>query len=64
VVVLRLQLMPVVGEVVKVNATLLANPFVGLTVIVELSGEPTFPVRLVGFALMVKSSITNVALAE
>ena len=60
----RLQLMPVVGEVVKVRATVSENPLAGLTFIVELSGEPTFPVRLVGFAPMVKSSITNVALAE
>ena len=59
-----MQPMPVVGDVVKAKATLPANPFAGLTVIVELSGEPTFPVRLVGFALMVKSSITNVAVAE
>ena len=41
-----------------------ANPLTGLTVIVEVSAEPTFPVTLVGFAEMVKSSTTNVALVE
>jgi hypothetical protein len=59
VVVLRLQLIPLVGEAVAVRVTVPENPLAGLTVIVELSCEPTFPVRLVGFALTVKSSIAN-----
>jgi hypothetical protein len=61
---LRLQLMLVVGDVVKVRVTVPANPLDGLTVIVEVSVEPTFPVWLVGFEEIVKSSITNVALVE
>jgi hypothetical protein len=60
----RPQLIPVVGDVVKVKLTVPTKPLAGLTVIVEFSFEPIFPVRLVGFAPMVKSSITNVALAE
>src|SRR5690349_460988 len=56
--------MPVVGDVVEDRATVSEKPLAGLTFIVELSGEPTFPVRFVGFATMVKSSITNVALVE
>lgn len=64
VVVVRLQRMPIVGEVELVRLTMLVNPLAGLTVIVEVSAEPTFPVTLVGFAEMVKSWITNVALAE
>jgi len=53
-----------VGDVELVRATVAANPFAGLTVIAEFTVDPTFPVRLVGLALMVKSSITNVALDE
>jgi len=64
VVVVRLQRMPIVGAVELVRFTMPENPLAGLTVIVEVSAEPTFPVTLVGFAEMVKSSITNVALAE
>lgn len=58
----RPQLIPVVGDVVVDRFTVPLNPLVGVTVIVELSVEPTFPVRLVGFAAMAKSSTTNVAL--
>ena len=64
VVVLRLQWIPVVGDVELVRFTVPANPLAGLTVIVEVSSESTFPVALVGFEEMVKSSITNVALVE
>ena len=64
VVVFRLQRIPVVGDVELVRFTVAANPLAGLTVIVEASAEPTFPVTLVGFEEMVKSSITNVALVE
>jgi len=63
VVVLRLQLM-LVDDVVAINVTVSTNPLAGLTVIVELSCEPTFPVRLVGFPLTVKSSITNATFVE
>jgi hypothetical protein len=64
VVVLRLQWIPVVGDVELVRFIVPVNPLAGLTVIVEVSAESTFPVTLVGFAEMVKSSITNVALVE
>jgi hypothetical protein len=50
VVVLRLQWIPVVGDVELVRFTVPANPLAGLTVIVEVSAELTFPVTLVGFA--------------
>ena len=60
----RLQLIPVVGDVELVRVTVPPNPPAGLTVIVELSVEPIFPVRLVGFVLTVKSSIVNVELVE
>jgi len=61
---LRLQWIPVVGEVELVRFTVPPNPLAGLTIIIEVSAELTFPVTLVGFAEMVKSSITNVALVE
>jgi len=61
---LRLQWIPVVGDVELVRFTVPANPLVGLTVIVEVSAELTFPVTPVGLAEMVKSSITNVAVVE
>ena len=64
VVVLRLQLIPVVGDVELVRFTVPANPLAGLTFIVEVSAEPTFPVTPVGFEEIAKSSITNVALVE
>lgn len=59
-----MQLIPVVGDVELVRATEPANPFAGFTVIAEFRTDPIFPVRPVGLALMVKSSIANVALAE
>jgi len=55
VVVVRVQLIPLVGDAVAVRVTVPENPLAGPTVIVELSNDPTFPVRLVGFALTVKS---------
>lgn len=61
---LTLQLIPVVGEVESVKFTVPANPLAELTVIVEVTAEPTFPARLVGFALTAKSCIANVALVE
>ena len=63
-VVVRLQRMPIIGEVELARLTVPENPLAGLTVIVEVRAEPTFPVTLVGLAEMVKSSITNVALVE
>lgn len=64
VVALRLHVMPIVGDVVAVKVTVPPNPLAGLTVIVEFRVEPIFPVRLVGFAPTMKSSIVNVALEE
>ena len=59
-----MQLIPAVGDVELVRVTVSANPFAGLTVIAEFNVDPIFPVRLVGLALIVKSSIENVALVE
>lgn len=58
------QVMPLVGEVAIVKVTVPAKPLDGLTVMIALNGEPTFPLRLVGAALMLKSSIVNVAVVE
>jgi hypothetical protein len=63
VVALRPQLM-LVDEAVTVRVTVSTKPLAGLIVIVEVSAEFTFPVRLVGFASTAKSSITKEAVAE
>jgi hypothetical protein len=60
---LRPQLM-LVDEAVAVRVTVSAKPLAGLIVIVEVSAEFTFPVRLVGFASIAKSSITKEAVVE
>jgi hypothetical protein len=60
---LRLQFM-LVDEVVTVRVTVSTKPLAGLTVIVEVSAELTFPVRLVGAASMLKSSIMKAAVVE
>jgi hypothetical protein len=60
---LRPQLM-LVDEAVTVRVTVSTNPLAGLIVIVEVSAEFTFPVRLVGFASTAKSSITKEAVVE
>jgi hypothetical protein len=64
VVAVRLQVNPLVGKVVTVRATVPAKPLAGLTVIVEFNAELMLPLRLVGAALVVKSSIVNVAVVE
>jgi len=56
----RLQLM-LVDEVVTDRVTVSEKPFAELTVIVEVSAEPIFPVRLVGAASIVKSSMVKAA---
>ncbi len=61
---LRPQLIPIVGKVELDRVTEPVNPLAGLTVIDEVRVDPIFPVRLPGFALRLKSSITNVALVE
>jgi hypothetical protein len=60
----RLQLIPLAGDVTEVRMTVPTNPFAGPTVIVEFSVELTFPGTLVGFAAILKSWITKVALVE
>jgi hypothetical protein len=60
---LRPQLM-LVDEAVTVRVTVSVKPLAGLIVIVEVSAEFTFPVRLVGFASIAKSSITKEAVVE
>jgi hypothetical protein len=60
---LRPQLM-LVDEAVTVRVTVSTKPLAGLIVIVEVSAELIFPVRLVGFASTAKSSITNEAVVE
>jgi hypothetical protein len=60
---LRPQLM-LVDEAVTVRVTVSTKPLAGLIVIVEVSAEFTFPVRLVGFASTAKSSITKEAVVE
>ena len=59
----RLQLM-LVDEVVTDRVTVSEKPFAELTVIVEVSAEPIFPVRLVGAASIVKSSMVKAAVVE
>lgn len=60
---LRLQLM-LVDEAVNVRVTVSTKPLAGLIVMVEVSAEFTFPVRLVGFASTAKSSITKETVVE
>jgi hypothetical protein len=60
---LRPQFM-LVDEVVTVRVTVSTKPFAGLSVIVEVSADLMFPVRLVGAAFRLKSSITKVAVVE
>jgi len=64
VVVLKLQLIPLVGDDVAIRVTVPPKPLDVLTVIVESSVEPILPVTLVGFALTVKSSIAIAAVVE
>jgi hypothetical protein len=64
VVAFKVQLIPLVGDVVTVRVTVSTKPLAGLTVMVELSAELMFPVTLVGVAATAKSSIAKVAVAE
>ena len=52
---LRVQVRPVEGEIVSVNATAPVKPFVPVTVIVDVPGEPTAVLTFVGAATRVKS---------
>ena len=60
---LNVQLKPEEGETVEVRVTVPANPFTGLTVIVEVPVVPELTLKLVGLALRVKSVTANVAVA-
>jgi len=48
------QVRPVDGETVSVNPTVPVKPFVAATVIVEVPGEPTATLTVVGLAVTVK----------
>ena len=54
-VVLRVQVKSVEGDTVSDNVTAPAKPFIAETVIVEVPGEPTATLTLVGLAVNVKS---------
>jgi len=57
---LSVQLRPV-ELVVTTRVTVVAKPFTGLIVIVEIPAAPTFIVTFVGFAMIVKNGCgTNV----
>jgi hypothetical protein len=60
----RLQDSPVMGDTVAVRVTVSVNPLIGAIAIVDDCGDPTFPFKLDGLAVMVKSSIVKVAVAE
>jgi hypothetical protein len=59
---LRVAVRPADG--LAVRATVPVNPFTGVTVMVEVAVEPAFTVRLVGLALIAKSTKLKVAVAE
>ena len=60
----RVQVMPVDGEIVSVNATVPVNPLTGVTVMVEVRTIFVLPLTLVGLALIVKSVTVSVTVAE
>lgn len=51
----RVQVRPVLGDRVEARATVPANPFSAVTVIVEVPLAPARTVTLVGLATIVKS---------
>lgn len=59
----RLHVIPVLGEIASVRETVFVKLFAGPIVIVDVCAELTFPIRLVGLAVIVKSWIVNVAVA-
>ncbi len=59
-----MQVRPVAGEIVVVNATVPVNPLTGATVIVEVTAVPEFVDTLVGLAVTVKSITVTVTVAE
>jgi hypothetical protein len=60
----RLQDSPVVGDTVCVRLTVSVSPLIGAIVIVDDCGDPTFPSKLDGLAVTVKSSTVKIAVAE
>src|SRR5260370_19574392 len=56
---LRVQISPA-GETELVSATVRVKPLTGATVIVEIAESPAFTVRLVGLAVIVKSTTLTV----
>jgi len=61
---LRAQVRPVAGDIVSARLTTPPNPLRAAMVMVELLVPPTFRVLLVGFALIEKSVIVKVTVAE
>ncbi len=59
-----MQVRPVAGEIVVVNATVPVKPLTGDTVIVEVPAVPEFVETLVGLAVTVKSVTVTVTVAE
>jgi hypothetical protein len=55
----RVQVRPA-GETELVSVTVPVKPLTGATVIVEIAESPTFTVRLVGLAVIVKSTTLTV----
>ena len=51
----RVQVKPVAGLMFEVRLTAAANPSSGVTVMVEVPGEPVRTVALIGLAAIVKS---------
>jgi len=60
---LNVQVTPA-GETVEVRATVPVNPLTGATVIVEVTAAPARALALVGLALMAKSRMLTVIVAE
>lgn len=61
---LRVHVRPVVGDIVSPTLTTPLNPLRPAMLMVELLVPPTFRVLLVGFALIEKSVIVKVTVAE
>ena len=60
----RVQVRPVLGDIVEARATVPAKPFRAVTVTVEVPLTPARTVTLVGLAAMVKSCTVKTTVAE
>jgi len=60
----RVQLSPVIGDMVAVRLTTPLNPWRAVTVIVEVTAAPALPVTEVGATAIVKSWTVKVTDAE